>query len=650
MKTGRLILSLLLLLLAPSVMAAPNPVTWTARLEPRDVRAGEGAQVVVEAKVEKPWHIYSLTPREDGPRPTRIELVPTRALSAASGAVQPGPHRERDKGFDIDVELYEGGAAFGLPVKVAAGTAGAQQAKVKVRYQACITDGQCLPPATVEVPVSFTVAAGPARADRQQPVTAVPAQPSTYVPPGGAHGGASPPAAPGTDPGINRQIEQAQSGGFLPFLWLSITMGFLALLTPCVFPMVPITVSFFAKQQEASPRAGMGGAVAYCLGIIGTFTGLGLLMSIVFGAAGISRLATNPWINLGLAVLFIVLALNLFGAFEIVVPGWLIEKTQSGAQRGSFIGPLLMGLTFTLTSFTCTVPFVGTLLATTATGNWFWPIVGMLGFSTAFASPFFLLALFPQWLARLPKSGSWLVTVKAYMGFLELAAAVKFLSNADLVKTWGLLTRPVFLALWVTIAFVAACYMLGWLRLPHDAGSVQIGLLRRVMGLATAVAGVYCLAGINGKSLGEMDAFLPPDPYPGRHSSVARGDVNWTEDYDAALAQAKETGKPLFLNFTGVTCTNCRWMEKNMFTRADVAEELRKFVTVELYTDREDPLSRRYKKLEEEKFGAVTQPLYAVITPDEKRLGETSFERDPARFISFLREKWTRATEQMARQ
>lgn len=642
----RLVISLFLLgLCAPPTLAAPgSKVTWKTYLSPADARAGEGAQVVVEAVIEKPWHIYSTKPAEGGgPRPTTLELAPNKALAADGKVVQPPPHLIFDEGFKKELEEYPGAVAFGIPVKIAAGVAGKQTVMVKTRQQAC-QEGMCLPPKSEDVPLTFTVAEGAARPDRLQAVTTVPKQPPGYEPPAekpAANADAAAPIAGTTDGSggdIGATIEQKQKEGLLSFLLFSVTMGLLALLTPCVFPMVPITVSFFAKQQETSPGSGIRSAVAYCMGIIGTFTALGVVMSLLFGAGSISKFATHPVVNLALAALFIVMAVNLFGAFEIILPSWLVERSQSGTKKAGLAGPLLMGLTFSLTSFTCTVAFVGTLLAATTQGNFVWPIVGMLGFSTAFALPFFLLALFPGWLAKLPKSGGWLVTVKAFMGFLELAAALKFLSNADLVWNLGLISRPVFLAICFGIMTMAGAYMMGWLRLPHDSGG-RIGFIRRGFGIASFVAAVYCLAGINGRSLGDFSAYLPPADYgPAGAAGGAHGGVTWLQDYDEALKQAEAEQKPIFIDFTGVTCTNCRLMEDQVFRKPEVVEELKKFVTVQLYTDKDTPESRRYQEMQLKKFGQITLPLYVVQTPEERKLGEYSFNTSVPAFLNFLRQ------------
>lgn len=625
---------LFLVLLAPPARAA-GPVAWTARLESADVRAGEHTAVVVTGTVEAPWHVYSTT-QKTGPKATSLELLPGSKLKVTGPVIQPPPKREFDEGFKTEVELYEGKVDFRLPVQLAPGAAGAQAVTVKVTYMAC-KEGLCTPVKRSELPVTFKVQAGAARPERSKPPQA-PAAGTTDPGQGSAPGGG--PAAGG---GIAGDIAAAQKRGLLAFLLLAFSMGFVALLTPCVFPMIPVTVSFFSKQQGAG-RASLGGPLAYCLGIIGTFTGLGLLVTALFGAGGINRLSTNPIVNIGLAILFVVLALNLFGVFEIMVPASLIDRAQSGSRSGGLIGPMLMGLTFTLTSFTCTVPFVGTLLASTTQGSYFWPVVGMLAFSTAFALPFFLLALFPQWLASVPKAGSWLVTVKAFMGFVELAAALKFLSNVDLAFRWGFLTRPAFLAVWFAIAAVAALYMLGWLRLPHGATGVQIGPMRRLLGLGTAAGAVYCLTAISGSaSLGWFSGLLPPSTYPGKERVASR--VKWLDSYEEAVVAAREQGKPLFLNFTGIYCTNCRTMEDAVFERPEVAREFEKFVPVELYTDRGDPQSERYRSLQIKEYGQDSLPLYVVTTPDGKKLGEYYFNPNPQAFIAFLEQSRSRAPQ-----
>lgn len=616
--------------------SAQDESRWTARLHPADVRAGETAQVVVEAEIKAPWHVYALTEYRQSPAPERttITLQEGGVLQPAGDAVQPPPHRAMDQGFGFETEYYEGVVAFALPVRVAQDAAGSQKAAVRVKFQLC-KEGICLPPRPRTLDFSFQLEPGPARADRTAPMLDPPAQPAGYSPPGERT--PEPPDSAGlTSDNANQQIADARRKGLLQYLLLALTMGFLALLTPCVFPMIPVTISYFSKQQEGAGTTPIRQATAYSAGIIATFCGLGLLVTALFGATGISRLATNPWVNLGLAALFVVLALNLFGVFEIGIPQGLLQGLQNQGTASKLVGPVLLGLAFSLSSFTCTVPFVGSLLASAAQGEWTWPLMGMVAFSSAFASPFFLLALFPQYLNRLPKAGGWLVVVKAFMGFLELAAAMKFLSNAELVWRVGWLTRPVFLGAWFAIFAVAGFYLLGWLRLPHSGGE-RAGLLRRGLGVATLGLALYVLSAADGGSVGQLTALLPPDPYPGRTSGSSPSAISWLENWDEAVAKARAEGKPIFVNFTGVTCTNCRLMEQNVLPRPEVSSVINQMVAVELYTDMDTPESRRWQQLEQKMFNTVALPLYAVVTPDGEVLGRfDGMTNDVQRFAVFL--------------
>ena len=642
-------------LLALSVPAISDPqyTHWTVSVNPPTARVGEHVQIVLSVNVDEPWHIFSLKVVPNGPIPTTIALLPGRAIAPDGKPVQPTPKVIRDANFENAlVEYYERGVAFGVPVKVT-GTVGQQTATVKLRYQLCKA-GACNRPTEVELPVKFKVEAGKVRTEYLTPITAAPAQPASYqkytdaappdTTPGPAASAQIRPVAPVADQ-TSQQIAEAKHKGILYFILLSFGAGLAALLTPCVFPMIPITVSFFAKSRdEKGGRPDLRGAFAYSIGIIGTFTGLGLLLTAVFGPAGINRLAQNPWTNVALAILFITLSANLFGAFEIVVPGWLVDKAQSGKGRGGWIGPMAMGFAFTLTTFTCTVAFVGTLLLAAARGDWFYPAIGMLAFSSAFALPFFLLALFPQYLARLPKSGSWMVSVKAFMGFLELAAALKFLSNIDLYLQLGIFTRPVFLAIWAGILVIAGLYLWGWVRLSVDT-SKRFGVTRRAIGVASVLAGIWCLAAINGASLGTLEGFLPPSPYPFKNGAFGDAADKWEHDWQQALVKARSEHKPLFINFTGVQCTNCRDMERNVLRRKDVSSELDKFVRVALITDQANESSKRNGQLQDELAHVSTLPYYVIATSDGIPAGApTGYNKDVPSFLRFLRDGYSDAT------
>ncbi|MBC8066465.1 MAG: thioredoxin family protein, partial [Chlorobia bacterium] len=377
-----------------------------------------------------------------------------------------------------------------------------------------------------------------------------------------------------------------------------------------------------------------------CLGIIGTFTGLGLLVTVAFGATGIQDLATNAWVNAAMFMVFVALALSLFGLFEIAVPSGLVNKANSKSRIGGLVGPLLMGLTFTLTSFTCTVPVVGALLVAAANGDIWRPLIGMLVFSTTFAFPFFLLALFPSFLSKLPRSGQWMNTVKVFMGFFELAFAVKFLSNVDVVYQLGLITKPVALGIWFALAAMGAAYLLGWIRLPKESSEQKIGWLRRGFGVATLAAGVMCLAAMEGFSLGKIGALLPPDPYPFKDQSRQKGGLfAWNHTLEEGISKAKASGKAVFINFTGYTCTNCRDMEQNMFPRSEVRKELAGMEIVELYTDGKEAVHKENQKLQQKLTGSVTLPVYVVLKPNGDVVSQFPGSTDNAEeFVKFLQD------------
>lgn len=605
--------------LATAAVAGPPPrVSWTAKLEPSDVRAGESAQLVLSGKIESGWHIYGFKLSQgEGPIWTKIALDPNPALKQNGDPIQPKPQHRMDRGFKFDVQYHEGAVALALPVQIGPAVTGAQTAVVKVTYQAC-NDQSCDPPKTESLTFPFEVEGGERRTDRSAAVTAVPTQPPGHVEPkaDAAGSGAQGPSA--TTDEQAKAIAEAQKSGLAAYLWLSFTAGLLALLTPCVWPMVPITVSFFSKKSEGQKESNVKGALAYCVGIMGTFTGLGVVMTLLFGSTGIQRLAANPWVNLFLAALFVALALNLFGVFEIIIPSSIVNRAQKGTGKGGIFGPILMGLTFSLTTFTCTVPFVGTLLVTAAQGNWTYPVLGMIAFSLAFALPFFFLALFPQYLAKMPKSGSWLTAVKATMGFLELAAALKFLSSAELVWQLGYLTKAVFLAIWAAIFAVAGFYLFGWILLGSHPDKPKVGWGRKFVGLAMFAGAIYWLAAINGAPLGQLAGFPPPDPYPG--SSGKTGSIAWNHDFQSGLALAQAQKKPMFINFTGVTCTNCRYMEQDVFPQMEISKGINQFVPIELYTDRGTKEDNDNAALRERLTNSVTNPVYVVLAPDMKVL------------------------------
>ena len=419
------------------------------------------------------------------------------------------------------------------------------------------------------------------------------------------------------------------------FLWLAGTTGLLSLLTPCVFPMVPVTIAYFSAPN-ANSSFSMRRPLLFGLGIVATFTVLGLALAAIFGAAGLNRFASDPWVNLTLAALFLVFAANLFGWVSAPVP-WRLANFADRASRdaapGSSLGALIMGATFTLTSVTCTAPFVGTLLVLASRGSWLTPVVGMIVYSTAFALPFVLLALVPGSVSSLPRAGAWLQTLRVLIGLLEIGAAIKFVSNADMVLGWGVFTRNVVLLSWSALAIVGALYL---------GRNVQRRVWRleeiAPIGISILLAG-WLVSGLNGRPLPQIEAFLPPAAPVTTIASTGRESSTWMlNDYQGALDAARSTGKLVFVDFTGYTCTNCRWMEANIFSRPDVSAELGRFVLARLYTDGDGELYERQQAFQEKTFGTVALPLYAVMTPDGKvRATFSGLSRNPAEFIAFLK-------------
>ena len=410
--------------------------------------------------------------------------------------------------------------------------------------------------------------------------------------------------------------------------------------------MIPITVSYFTNHSAGSRTKSIKLATIYSLGIIATFTIVGMLLAIFVGAAGINLFAANPWINLIIAAVFLFFAFNLFGAYELTIPTGVLTKldalTRSKEGEGSgIIGALLMGLTFTLTSFTCTSPFVGTILVSASQGNWRMPLVGMLAFSTVFALPFFVLALAPQLISQLPRAGGWMNSVKVAMGFLEVAAAMKFISNVDLVWKWGIFTRDVVLAVWIAVGVVLAVYLLGKIQLSHDSKPERLGAFRMFSAVVALAVSFYLLTGLFGAKMGELESFLPPDLNNSTSRFFGKGEaeLKWIEnDYPAALAKAKAENKRVFIDFTGYTCTNCRWMEGNIFPKKEVEAELSKFVLARLYTDGDGEVFERQQQMEQDLLGTVALPVYAVVTPDGKVISSfPGLTRNVQEFVDFLK-------------
>ena len=626
------VLSIIFVLLATACALAQNPAKWSLNsdVQGKKLTANLNFKAELKADIEAGWHLYALEQPQGGPIATTISVTKEKPFTLDGKIDSPEPKTKFDPNFNIDTKYFENSATFAIPLKSTADTTG-DELSLDVRFQLC-NDTFCLPPKTVRV--SFTGAEDVRKSGTSGQQSAVSTQQTRT---GDSQNSLSSPNSPNAPNSPN---------SLWAFIWLAITLGALSLLTPCVFPMIPITVSYFTNHSAGHRSKAVKLATVYSLGIIATFTLLGMLLAIFVGAAGINLFAANPWINLLITAIFLFFAFNLFGAYEIAIPTKVLTRldalTRSQEGEGSgIVGALLMGLTFTLTSFTCTSPFVGTLLVSASQGAWQMPLVGMLAFSAVFALPFFVLALVPQYISQLPRAGGWMNSVKVAMGFLEVAASMKFLSNVDLVWKWGIFTRDVVLAVWIAIGVVLAFYLLGKFQLSHDSKPERIGAFRLISAVVSLAISFYLLTGLFGAKLGELESFLPPDLNNSTSSRLLGGGKDepvWiTNDYEAALAKAKAENKRVFIDFTGYTCTNCRWMEANMFTKPSVKREFDNYILVRLYTDGEGKPYEDFQKMQEEKFSTVALPFYAVVDSNGRRIITfPGLSRNETDFVSFL--------------
>jgi len=575
-----------------------SPVTLSAKAE-SSVRAGEVVNIIVTAEMDAEWKIYALRDQGEGPIATRV--VVTGEIIEASGLVwEDEPVEKYDDGFLTRTRTHQGGAIFKAPILVKSDLSpGKYNLSVNVLFQVC-NASLCYPPKEEVLTITVTVEGGTARDDRTDMVLV------TEV----------------FDDFGNINLDAAIDEGFFSFVILAFSMGLLALLTPCVFPMIPITVSFFTHQGETGEGKPITNAIIYTLGIIATFSILGIILALTLGASGANQLAANPWVNIFIAALFIYFALSLFGMYEIELPSALRQYSLKQEGRGGVMGTLFMAVTFTLTSFTCTVQFVGLLLVAASQGQWFWPMIGMVVFSAAFALPFFFLALFPQYLAKMPKSGAWLNSVKVVMGFLELAAAFKFISNTDLVWGWGFFSHNTVLAVWAVLMLLTGIYLLGKIQLPHDSPLASISVPRLMLSTAFLTFGLYLTSGLFGQKIhGLIYSYLPPIVESESGAVRTNGasmaeEFNWYRNLDEGLVEARATGKSVFIDFTGYTCTNCRWMEANTFTKSEVKDRFGEMILVQLYTDG-GPNHRENQQYEIDRFGTAALPFYVILSPDD---------------------------------
>ena len=564
-----------------------------------DVIKGEYIKITFDIDIDKGYFIYS-TNEDLSLSPTRIIWPDSTIFSDSSNFFEPTPSVKFDSNFDMEVSYHTNSIQLSQYFLTSSSINGSiENIKGKLFYQICDAS-QCVRRFD-DFSISINIGNGTIRDE----FSTIPEIKSTNS---------------------RNMLDDAIESGFISFIILSFGMGLLALLTPCVFPMIPITVSFFTKQGEKENNNPLKSAIIYALGIIVIFTSLGLILAITLGASGANQIASNPYINLFIALLFVFFALSLFGMYEIQAPSSLRQFSLQNEKQSGVSGILFMALTFTLTSFTCTVQFVGLLLVAASQGNYMWPIIGMLVFSFAFSMPFFFLALFPQYLSRLPKSGQWMNSIKVTMGFLELGAAMKFFSNVDLVWGIGFFTYNFVLVSWAILSVLTGLYLLGLIMFPHDMKLQKRGTIRISLSIIFLSFGLYLSNGLYAGNIhGLIESYLPPQ--------IEKG---WIEDYNEALEVASQNGKPIFLDFTGYTCTNCRWMEKNIFVKHEVEELFENFVLVRLYTDGGEN-AREYQQMEIDRYGTSALPFYVVIDKNEKEINSFhGMDPDASKFIDFL--------------
>jgi thiol:disulfide interchange protein len=594
-------------LLSSAAFGAIDPVSWTLGSDVLKVAPGATVPLHLTAKIEDGWHIYSVTT----PPPTNLKVT---FDDAAAHVFQPKPELKYDEYQAANTEFYEKEAIFWFPFELKKdAAAGPLEIAAQVRYSACDAK-KCLPPKTKRV--VFTLAV-----DASAGATAAFAAPAGYIDTL-APAKASAPAAPATE-------------SMAAYLLTAFGLGLAAIFTPCVFPMIPITVSFFLNE-----RGGIVQALVFSLGIIVLFCALGLGVTAAVGPFGVVQLASNPWVNGFITIVFAAFAVSLLGAFEITLPSSVLTKLDAASRRGGYLGTLLMGLTFSLTSFACVGPFVGSLLAASVQMKGSQTVLGMASFATGLAFPFFFLAAFPSYLNKLPRSGGWLARVKTVMGFVLLAIMLKYAANIDQVLQLNWLTRERFLAAWFVLFSMAGLYLLGLLRLEGVEEGETLGIARLLIASAFLIFAFSLLPGMFGAPLGELDAFVPVASgggFGGR-ASAEPGPPWMKNQYREALDRAKQENKLVLVSFTGYACTNCHWMKAKMFPRPEIAEALKALVLVELYTDGEDPASKANQKVEGEKFKTVAIPFYALLDSDENVVA--SFDgrtTKPPEFLGFLK-------------
>ena len=652
-----------------------NPVHFKSELK---TSKGAEAEIVFTATIDDGWHVYSTDLGNDGPIEATFNIEKMEGAETV-GKLQPKGNviKKFDKMFEMELKYFEKQAQFVQKIKFTKPT---YDIDCYLEYGAC-NDQSCLPPSEVSLKVSgkTPVQADEERkdyvkeevtekkeindevaADTTKAVDAV-TQTSDSV------------AVSTTDDALlwTPVINELRTFGagdsiadhsLLYILLMGFIGGLLAVCMPCIWPIIPMTVSFFLKRSKSEKRKGISDAVTYGLSIIVIYLGLGLLVTALFGSDTLNAMSTNAVFNIFLFVLLVVFALSFFGWFEIKLPdSWANAVDTKASSTSGLISIFLMAFTLVLVSFSCTAPIIGLLLVeTTTSGNWLAPALGMFGFALALALPFTLFALFPSWLKQAPKSGSWMTTLKVVLGFVELAFALKFFSVADLAYGWHLLDREVFLSLWIVIFTLLGAYLCGWLKFQEDEVGGELNKPMPVLcimgGLVSLAFAVYMVPGLWGAPCKAVSAFAPPMNTQDFNLNTKVVEARFT-DYEAGMAAAKAEGKPVFIDFTGFGCVNCRKMEAAVWTDPTVAEKLTNdFVLISLYVDDKTPLREtmevtddegqtktlrtigaKWSYLQSHKFGANAQPFYVMLDADGKPLqGSRAYDEDIQGYIDFL--------------
>jgi thiol:disulfide interchange protein len=614
------------LLTLTSLRGAPlDPVHWTLTFDAKSVPPGSHVLGRLAAKIDPGWHLYSLTTPKP---PIATTIVVDNPAVAGVKLYQPQPVVKLDPSFGVNTETFGEDVTFLLDIELKKDApAGPLELTATPRYQCC-NDNMCLPPK--RKPASATLTIDPAA--KVQAIA---------IPPGYTEFHAGQPAGAAASAATPAPVTTPQPSSDLGlFLLTAFGAGLAAIFTPCVFPMIPFTVSYFLNRQTGSRRGSLFQASLFCVGVIVFFTGLGVLVKAIAGPIGVVKLGNSPWVNSFIGIVFIVFGLSLLGAFELTLPSGLLTRLNQASDGGGSFGTLIMGLTFTLTSFACIGPIVGPLLVASVQSSGPAPIFGMASFATGLAAPFFLLALFPSFLKKLPKSGGWLMRVKVVLGFIVLAISLKYLSTTDQILQTNLISRELFLAAWIVLFALPGLYLLGYVRLEGIKPDDSLGVGRMLAGVVFLIFSISLLPGLFGATLGDLEALIPVQA-----KNVALGGSKseagpvWLKDqYREALAQARRENKLVFINFTGNACTNCHWMKANMFPRPEIAPLLKDFVLVDLYTDGTDAVSEQNAKMEEERYKTVSLPYYVILDPDEHILAQfAGSTRNVQEFANFLK-------------